>query len=237
MAIEVEPRNKRGFRARPKPERGPRSLWIRHRDHLESMRNRDDWSEFMRAGRPEFGTVVGALFNSHHFDQHHCAAARIYAEIVGRYNRYHPIMDPKVRGTACSPSYERGFGGGDDEIERRTQDGTIAAYERKAKRSRKAHDKLQKTIVNERARAVLDSVCIYDQHPSSEQIPDLRAQLDLIWEEFKHRYEKSNDGKIKTWNAGPDTRDHPFLGTGPGEVAAASEGDEGESPDGAEPVV
>lgn len=226
MGIEVTPRNKSGRKVSPKP-RGPVGLWIRHRDHLETMRKRDDWSDFLRVGRPEFGTVIGKLFNSGQFDQHHCAAARIYAEIVGRYDRYHRYKDPKLQGTARSPSYERGFGGGDDEIERRTKQGTLTAYERKAKRAHKAYDKLHKIVVNNVAMAVLDAVCVYDQTPSDNQIHDLKAQLDLIWEEFKHRYQKNDDGKIRAWSPGPSTRDHPFLGTDQGKVAPALEGEAG----------
>src|SRR6266567_2593136 len=134
MGIEIPPRNKSGRKIKVKP-RGPEALHIRHREHLETMRSRDDWSTYLRVGRPEFGTVIGKLFNAGYFDQHHCAAARIYAEITGRRDRYHPIKDPKVIGSPRSPSYERGFGGGDDEVERRIQDGSIVAYERKARRA------------------------------------------------------------------------------------------------------
>lgn len=230
MTIEIPPRYKSGRKVAPKP-RGPDGLWKRHKDHLEAMRqrtrNRDDWSEFLRIGRPEFGTVIGKLFNARHFDQHHCAAARIVAEIVGRNDRYHQAKDQKLQAVPRSPLYERGFGGSDDEVERRTQDGTIVAYERKARRAQGAMRKLDNLIVNEVARNVLYSVCIYDEHPSSNQIPDLKAQLDIIWEAFKHRYEKANDGKIKTWSAGPDARDHPFLDNAPGEVAGGVEGEAG----------
>lgn len=223
MGIEIPPRNNNGRKIKVRA-RGPDAAWIRHRDHVSAMRDRDDWSTFMRVARPEFGTIIGKLFNAGHFDQHHCAAARIYAEITGRRDRYHQIKDPKVQGSPRSPSYERGYGR-DDEIERRIQNGTIAAYERQARRAQRAATKLDALIVNETARAVLDAVCIQDQTPSSNQIPDLKAQLDIIWNTFKHRYQRQDDGKIRTWSRGPDARDHPFLGNGEEGVAGAVEGD------------
>jgi hypothetical protein len=237
MGIEIPPRNKSGRKTTPKP-RGPVGLWVRHRDHVDAMRkrDRDDWSDFLRVGRPEFGTVVGKLFNSGHFDQHHCAAARIFAEIVGRNDRYHPAKDARLQGVPRSPSYERGFGGGDDEVERRIQDGSIVAYERKARRAQRAMKKLDDVIVNEVARSVLFNVCICDLNPSSDQIHDLKAQLDLIWDAFKHRYEKTDDGKIRTWIKSPETRDHPFLGNDQGEVAGTGESAEGSGEQAAELV-
>lgn len=230
MNIEIPPRNKSGRKIAPK-HRAPRGLWIRHRDELEAMRrkSRDDYSTFLHIGRPEFGTVIGELYRRGDFDESDCAAARIFAEIVGRRDRYHQVKDPKITGTPRSPSYERGFGSGDDEIERRSQDGTIAAYERKARRAQRAGHKLDGCIVNERARAVLYEVCIYNRHPSAEQIPDLKAQLKIIWAKFQHRYQKVDDGKIKTWRGPADTPDHPYLagdrtdGAGGDQVPAAGD--------------
>lgn len=210
----------------PVKARAPVGLWIRHRDHVDLMRERDNWSEFLRAGRAEYGSVVGKLFAAGHFDQHHCAAARIYAEIMGRRDRYHQVKDPKVQGSPRSPSYERGFGK-DDEIERRIQQGTIASYERQARRAQRAGAKLDALIVNETARAVLDAVCVQDQTPSTTQIPDLKAQLDIIWDVFKHRYQRQDDGKVRTWRREKDARDHPFLGAGAAGVAGEVEGDAG----------
>lgn len=230
MGIQIEPRNKYGRKSKRDLRRGPDAIWKRHKDVVDGFRDRDDWSDYLKSGKQEYGTVIGLLYLRGIFKQSHCAAARIYAEITGRNDRYHKIKDPKVNGSPRSPSYERGFGGGDDEIERRIQEGTIVAYERRANRAHKAHKKLSALVVNEIARSVLDAVCIYDQYPAQHQIHDLCVQLDIIWDIFKHRYEKSDEGKIKAWKA--DTRDHPFLGTGAAEVATGSAGDVG----GAKPV-
>lgn len=236
MAIEVPPRNKYGRKPPQDKRRGPDALHKRHKAVVDGFRELDDWSDYLKAGKAEYGTVFGLLFLRGHFNQSHCAAARIYADIMGRRDRYHQIKDPKVVGSPRSPSYERGFGGSDDEIERRTQDGSIKSYERKARRAQRAAKKLDALIVNEVARSVLDAVCIYDQYPAEHQIHDLRAQLDLIWNVFKHRYEKINDGQTKAWSAPADTRDHPFIGSEPAEVAREVTGDAGDPEPAGEPV-
>lgn len=235
MAIEVQPRHPGGRKIKQKP-RAPRSLWIRHRSNLEAMQERppEEFREYLRIGRPEFGTVIGELYGRGVFDETDCAAARLVAEIVGRHDRYHQVKDPKVQGSPRSPSYERGFGGGDDEIERRTQDGTIVAYERKARRAQKADKKLQALIVNDRARTVLYNVCIYNLHPSAEQIPDLKAQLRIIWDKFKHRYQRQDHGKIRSHTS--DTRDHPFNAAAEEGVVGAVAGEEPAAEPAAEPV-
>lgn len=237
MGIEIPPRNNRGRRVKVKP-RGPDSKWVRARDHLHEMRtNRgiERWTEFNKYGNTDFGTSIGRLFNAGHFDPHHCEAARIYAEVKGRRDRYHQIKDPKVQGSPKSPSYERGHGT-DDEIERRTQNGTINAYERDANRAQKAAKKMDALIVNETARAVLDAVCVYDQMPSYAQIHDLKAQLDIIWDVFKHRYQRQDDGKIRTWSRAPAAPDHPFLAAGEAGVAGAVEGEAGMAEPAGQPV-
>jgi hypothetical protein len=215
MGIEIPARNKYGRKPPKDKRRGPDATWKRHKELLDYFRTRDDYSDYLKANKAEYGSVIGQLFLRGEFNQSHCAAARIYAEIVGRNDRFHRIKDPKLQGSPRSPSYERGFGGSDDEVERRTQDGTIVAYERRARRAQRAYDKLQRLVVNDTARTVLDAICVYDQYPASHQIHDLCAQLDIIWEEFKHRYRKHEEGQIKTWR-GASERDHPFLDNGPG---------------------
>lgn len=115
-------------------------------------------------------------------------AAKRYAYIMARHDRYF------VQGARASrsQSYERAFGGEDQEIERRNQDGTIADYERTAKKAKKHYLKLQ--IILDRfadpitgrniAKDVLDDLCCSDVEPATALRESCAAVLKVIAHEF-----------------------------------------------------
>lgn len=200
MNVEITPRRRGKKNIDKYQARGPHTAWRRVSDLLRDS----DWAaNFARVSiNPNCGTKVGMLYNDGKFEPRHCEGARIYAEVVGRHDRDH--KDAKLPRTPGSPSYEMGFRGADDEVERRTVNGTIKAYEKRAKRSKKAFDKLMGCIPNETAHRVLDDLCIHDIAPPSHLIEDIRAVLDVVIKKFQYKFEQTHDsGKIKAWSAPP----------------------------------
>jgi hypothetical protein len=132
-----------------------------------------NWDDMKRLGAiPDFATVVGRLYLFGVLTELEATAARRYAEIVGRHDRYHGIS----RRQMASPAYDRGYGR-EDEVARREANGTIAAYERRAKRARREWDRFQKVIPNSLARSALDDVCVNNREIPTAQHDDLKTLL------------------------------------------------------------
>jgi hypothetical protein len=135
----------------------------------------DNWDDLKRIGvNEDFGTVIGKLFVLEILTKREATAARIFATVMGRFDRYHGTPNRQAR----TPAYERGCGRSrDDEIERHEANGTLNEYERRANRARKAYNKMVNWIPNDSARRLLDEVCIYDVYPTDQKTQKSVAQL------------------------------------------------------------
>lgn len=70
----------RGHRGRTKGGRNP---------YVEMHRVYDNWADLRRLGvNEDFGTVIGQLFMLEHLTAREASAARIYATVMGRFDRY-----------------------------------------------------------------------------------------------------------------------------------------------------
>lgn len=143
----------------------------------------DNWDDLKRMGvNEDFGTVIGKLFVLEIITKHQATAARIFATVMGRFDRYHGTPNRNAK----APAYERGCGRGrDDEIERHEAAGTLSEYEKRAKRARKAYNKLVNWIPSDSARRLLDEVCILDVYPTDQKTQrDVAALLGVIANKF-----------------------------------------------------
>jgi hypothetical protein len=153
-------------RARPRHP-GAGTMW---------RRLRDNWSDIMKIGAdPNLGTVVGKLYLFGVITETEATAARRYAEVVGRHDRYMGMPRRQV----ASPAYERGFGA-EDEIAKRERQGTISAYERRARRAKREMVRLRSQIPNDTALTAVESVCVLDQEIPTAQHADLKTLLNKM---------------------------------------------------------
>jgi hypothetical protein len=187
------------MQARVSPEyrdRYGRKIRTRHRNidgnpGTKWRRIRDNWEDLKKIGmNPDLGTMVGKLFLFEIISARQASAARLYAEVIGRHDRFHGT----IRRTVASPAYERGARGQDDEIEKRIKSGTILQFERMAKRAKKAWNKLQACIPNDRARCIVEDICLFDKEIDSIYHDDLVKILDRVADKFGIGY---NDGAEK----------------------------------------
>ncbi len=149
-------------------------------------RIRDNWHDSVEhGGNPMWGTVHGRFYMAGVLTELEASAGTLYAEVVGRYNRYHPIREPHIRGTPQSPAYQIGFGK-DDEIEKLAKDRTGAAlkrYEKRARSAQRVYEKLQRCLPTG-AREVIERVLIYDQEIPSAFLPQYKHCMGLIGRRF-----------------------------------------------------
>lgn len=156
---------------RPLPESGRGVLWHRIQDMMKVANSAD------------MGQVAGRMLAFDQLTVRQVYATKLYAEVIGRYDKYH--RDSDLHRSAVSPAYQRASRGKDDEIERLQRDKSIKAYERKAKRAKKAYLKLDGCIPNAVARTALDDVCLFEREINSAHWPDLRRLLDKIADKFQ----------------------------------------------------
>ncbi len=154
----------------------------RHPGHHTLWRRlRDNWGDIIKTGgNPMWGTVVGKLYIAGVLTEIEARAARYYAEVAGRFDRYHGI----TRRSVPSPAYQAGRNGSDDEVVRHEKNGTITDYEKKAKKVKKAWERAQGCLLTVTARDVVETVCIYDQEVSSSNHAQLKGALGLIARQF-----------------------------------------------------
>jgi hypothetical protein len=150
---------------------GSNTLWRRLKDYQEDLRK--------LGADPNLSTVLGRLYLFGVLSEVEFGAGILYADLAGRYARYHK----EARESAASPNYQRGLGR-EDEVERHNKEGTMAAYERRARAARKSWEKATSVIPNERAREVLRSVCVLDQEVSQLIYDDLKILLRKIADKF-----------------------------------------------------
>lgn len=174
-----------GSQKRKKVPHGAEGVtWHRGLDLLR----KDSWDATKRALlNPDYGTVIGRLYHFGEINARQASAARLYAEVVGRYDRFHPTRDAVLRRSAKSPAYERGSRGRDDEVERLSNQGQLPEWERRAKRARKAYLKLDSCVPNDLARTALDEICIHNREINSVNYPDLVRILERIADKFRFR--------------------------------------------------
>ncbi len=154
----------------------------RHPGHHTLWRRlRDNWDEIVKTGgNPMWGTVVGKLYLAGVLTEIEARAARFYAEVAGRFDRYHGI----TRRSVASPAYQAGRNGSDDEVVRHEKNGTIGAYEKKAKKIKKAWERVQACLLTASARDVVETVCLYDQEVAAANHAQLKVALSLIARRF-----------------------------------------------------
>lgn len=158
----------------------------------------DNKDPFVKIGMaPDFATVVNRLHLYGVLTVSEKMAAWRYGEILGRHDRYHGLQ----RRQMATPAYDRGFGR-EDEVVRHEAQGTIKAYERRARQARKDWSRIQK-VVPESAKHYLDEVCVYDREINSNLHDDLKRVLGRISKEFGILEPKQEEPKAPS--VGPHT--------------------------------
>jgi hypothetical protein len=165
--IRREPNGRHQRRSRQGPTTHGNPYVVMHRLY-------DHWGDLKRMGvNEDFGTVIGRLYVLEILTEREATAARIYATVMGRFDRYHGTPNRNAK----APAYERGSRGRDDEIERHERNGTLNEYERRANRARKAYNKLVNWIPTDDSRRLLDEVCILDVYPIDSKVQKNVATL------------------------------------------------------------
>lgn len=119
-------------------------------------------------------------------------AARRYAAIVRRFERYHV---EKSQRTARSQSFEPSRGGEDQELMRIANSANlnaIADYEADARKARKAYDKAQKVLARYAdpitgrnvAKDIVDDLCLSDIEPPAQYRGNVSAVLEALAASF-----------------------------------------------------
>src|ERR1700730_2210891 len=160
-------------RAGPTPRAAnPGTVW---------RRIKDNWRDMEKIGmNPDLGSEIARLYLFGVLTEAEASAGRLYAEICGRFQRYHGL----TRASAASPAYERGYGR-EDEVERNIRTGTILAYERRAKAAKKAWSKLQRAIPNAPAAFdLLNRVCVLNEHAAERDHAALKLLLRKVSDAF-----------------------------------------------------
>lgn len=129
----------------------------------------------------EVVSAIGRLMIHKHLTPLQAEAARRYAYIMARFEKY----STEGSRTARSPSFERAYGS-DQELERLANevDG-IAEYEKRATKARKEYNKLVKVV--ERfpgAKNALDDLCCSDIEPPAQWRGNIATVLDAVAKKF-----------------------------------------------------
>lgn len=152
---------------------------------------------------PRLGTVLGIMGLRKELSDAEVAAGFKIAEIVGRYERMKGIP----RRNTASPSYQRGFGSGNEIDEARMTTDQVKSHQRLVRRATKAYDALQNLYPNDRARDIIERVCCDDERISPDLIPSLAACLHHMAE----KYDMVPKAKPKLEKAKVTTRDDITL--------------------------
>ena len=182
--LMVETRNKK----EPRFE-GYRTMWRRIRD------NPNSWSNIQKLGANEsLGSQLGLLYAEREITERLADAGRYFAMLAGKYDRYHSVSK-RVLG---SPAYENGYGGRTDEVARAERAGTLAEYERKAKKIKRHWRRACEVLGNDmpddefvikanyqrRLFDLMEAVCIRDEHCPFQDIPAFRSGLEMLARKF-----------------------------------------------------
>ena len=161
-------------RSKTPQQRNARVAWKRIKDNIDDL--------VLKVGQnPELGSVISRWVLFGHLSRAEGYAARLYAEIVGQYERFF------VEGSrlARSPSYERGTAGAQDVIAKHERLGTIADYERAARRARKRYNRAIKVLDRfPLAKQRLDEVCVEHVEIDASLRPHVAVVLRMLAVEF-----------------------------------------------------
>lgn len=155
-----------------------------------AFRRFKDWNIIKELGEDAvLGSEIGRMFAHDYLTAREASAARLYAEITARYDKYHGV----TRRDAKSPAYEYSTGK-DDEIARRERDGSIEDYEYRAKQARKAYERLHGSnnpdgkpvegCVPALARDMVEEVCLYDRALSERHRGDFKIVMRRVADAF-----------------------------------------------------
>lgn len=150
LALLKKPRGKAPADRYPSGDKKPGvapTVWYRIREHA------------VRFGLdPRVSTVLGRMGMLRELSEAEVDAGFRIAEIYGRYESLKGIP----RRTAASPSYERGFGDKDINLDRLTDD-DLKRHKKAVKRATKAFDQVQGWIGNQSA--LIERVCVLNEEP------------------------------------------------------------------------
>jgi hypothetical protein len=160
--------------------------WKRIKQMSRQMSIEGAVNEAVKISR-EAASVIGRWMLFGHLKPLQAEAARRYAYIMARFDKYHT----EGRRTAKSPSYERAFGT-DQELERRAFNGTLDAYEKSARKARRHYDKLITILdvyrdpitLRNPLKEALDQMCCEDIEPPAQYRDQIAAALTHIAHEF-----------------------------------------------------
>lgn len=164
-----------------KPRGGENVLWKRIKSLDASVLDAN------RIGR-DAASVIGRLLLFKHITPLQAEAARRYAYIMARFEKY----STEGSRSARSPAFERAYGK-DQELERLANepDG-IEVYEKRAKQARKEYNRLIKVMRTFEdkltgrnvAKNVLDDMCCSDVEPPSQYRENVAQVLSAVASEF-----------------------------------------------------
>jgi hypothetical protein len=129
---------------------------------------------------PYAGTALGKLSLFGVLSDAEVAAGFRVGEIVGRYHRLVTGAKPY---TVASPAYEKGFGAAVDGDEM-GDEATIGRAQERARRARKAYERMMRHVPPGGAEAVLIALCIEDKEPSSLIHGQVKELLGRLAREF-----------------------------------------------------
>lgn len=148
------------------------------------VRMRRNWDLMRKHGAdPVWGSAVGIMHMDGILTDAEADAAIYYAEVCGRYDRYHPNKDGSLPRSARAQSYDFGNRASDTEIERHNQNGSIKSYERRARRTRALWEKIQGEIPPGLTDRV-DQLCLLDERPPEEAWMPVKESLGRIAAKF-----------------------------------------------------
>lgn len=162
-------------RSKTPKQRNARTGWKRIQHNIDDLVAKT-------AANPELGSVISRWVLFGHLTRGEGMAARLYGEIVGEFERF--FMDG-VKRNAQSPSYQRGTAGAQDIIAKKERLGTIADYERAAKRAKKRYKRLEKALLPyPGATNILNDLCLHDAEVATEYRPHVKIMLRKVGEAF-----------------------------------------------------
>jgi hypothetical protein len=131
---------------------------------------------------PGMGTPVTRWVYFKHLTPTQGMAARRYADIMRRFDRFHTDTKPR---TARAQNYALGSGGEDQELERRASDGTMDKDLADARKDKRHYNKLAKVIAPfHGAKEMLDNLCILEIEPPADHRASCAAVLSLVAKAF-----------------------------------------------------
>lgn len=173
-AVRKQPSGAANRRTAAKKRGGENVLWKRVTASFD-----DAVKKF--AANPEIGSPVTRLVFFKHFTAEQGMAARRYATIMRKFERFH------IEGSrsARAQDYNRGSAGDDQELERHAFNGTLDQYEAEARQAKRHYKRLLKVIAPfQGAKEMLDQLCLLEIEPPAAHRASCAAVLSMIAKEF-----------------------------------------------------